>query len=485
MICKFCSAQIADDCELCPECGKPLNQEPDTQEVTEEAVVAETADAAEEAVATPVEENAEIPKVNKKLLVRIAHIAAAVLGLGLLAFVLLVALGVLDLKRADKDAAGTADILYSSNYCVEDEEAAKRANDVVATMGDAKLTNAQLQIYYRMQVLDFVNYFGSYLSTIGMDISLPLSEQTCYYDDMMTWEQYFIDAAIKTWENYQGMVLEAESNGFTLSEEYETELASIPELLETQATDGNYESVDAMLKELLGPGCTVDEYVAYIRLNAIANEYYAAEYEKLMPSDEDVELYFEENEASFTGNGITKESGLVSSVRHILVCPKKDESTDETTPTASTDPTQATEDTGFTEAQWNACYAEAERILEEWKSGEATEDSFAALVPVYSEDGGSLNTGGLYENIDPTSSYVENFLNWAVDMNRQPGDTGIVQTEYGYHIMYFVSGKPYWIEAARTQLLSERTNEFLEEIKARFTAKIRFDKVALSQLELA
>ena len=51
---------------------------------------------------------------------------------------------------------------------------------------------------------------------------------------------------------------------------------------------------------------------------------------------------------------------------------------------------------------------------------------------------GKPNNGGLYENIIPSSSYVENFLNWAIDDARYVGETGIVETEYGYHVMYFV-----------------------------------------------
>jgi hypothetical protein len=36
------------------------------------------------------------------------------------------------------------------------------------------------------------------------------------------------------------------------------------------------------------------------------------------------------------------------------------------------------------------------------------------------------------------SNYVENFLNWAMDAHKD-GDTGIVETEYGYHIMFYSS----------------------------------------------
>lgn len=32
---------------------------------------------------------------------------------------------------------------------------------------------------------------------------------------------------------------------------------------------------------------------------------------------------------------------------------------------------------------------------------------------------------------------VEDFENWCFDASRQVGDTGIVESTYGYHVMYF------------------------------------------------
>ena len=46
---------------------------------------------------------------------------------------------------------------------------------------------------------------------------------------------------------------------------------------------------------------------------------------------------------------------------------------------------------------------------------------------------------GLYSDISADSSYVESFEAWAIDPARTVGETGIVETEYGYHIMYFSS----------------------------------------------
>ena len=89
----------------------------------------------------------------------------------------------------------------------------------------------------------------------------------------------------------------------------------------------------------------------------------------------------------------------------------------------------------YSDAEKNEAKAAAELLLAKWQSGEATEESFAELANKESDDGDGT-TGGLYENINPSSNYVTNFLNWALE-DHKPGDTGIIETEYGYHVMYF------------------------------------------------
>ena len=64
-------------------------------------------------------------------------------------------------------------------------------------------------------------------------------------------------------------------------------------------------------------------------------------------------------------------------------------------------------------------------------------DSFAALAKEKSKDTGSAADGGLISGITSSANYVESFRNWATDSSRKVGDTGIVESEYGYHIMYY------------------------------------------------
>ena len=79
----------------------------------------------------------------------------------------------------------------------------------------------------------------------------------------------------------------------------------------------------------------------------------------------------------------------------------------------------------------------ADEILAEFDAGDKTAESFGALAKEYTDDSNG-DEGGLYENIMP-GQMVTAFNDWCFDESRQPGDTGIVETTYGVHVMYFDS----------------------------------------------
>ena len=90
--------------------------------------------------------------------------------------------------------------------------------------------------------------------------------------------------------------------------------------------------------------------------------------------------------------------------------------------------------TTYSDEEKATAKAAADEIYNEWKNGAATEESFAALANEKSDDGDGT-TGGLVENVYPGRT-VPNFENWCFS-DRKIGDTDIVESEYGYHIMFY------------------------------------------------
>ena len=151
--------------------------------------------------------------------------------------------------------------------------------------------------------------------------------------------------------------------------------------------------------------------------------------------------------------GRAREDEVSGDVRHILVAAEQDE--------GATVPT---------EEQYEAAKAKAEELLEQWKSGEATEESFAELAKAESADPGSAENGGLYEKVSSASGFIADFANWATDPERKAGDTGLVKntasSTKGWHIMYFVGqNEPLWKTNTRNSMANEETTQWMEELE--------------------
>ncbi len=121
-----------------------------------------------------------------------------------------------------------------------------------------------------------------------------------------------------------------------------------------------------------------------------------------------------------------------------------------------------------TEEELSAAEKKANDILaqvNEAKDKEDFVDKFTELVIDNSAETGSLSNGGLYENVSEGDMVAE-FNDWLFDESRKTGDTGVVKTQYGYHVMYFVGdGNEAWQLTAESNLKNDKFEEDLEALK--------------------
>ena len=362
------------------------------------------------------------------------------------------------------------DVTCKGSYTASDADVIAARDTVVATAGEYELTVGQLQVYYWMQVREFLSQYGSYLSYFGLDYTHGLDAQLCPAVEGQTWQQYFLSQALLCWQSYQSMAAEAEKNGVEMPAEYREEMNSLSDELAQSAESSGFDSVDALVTAMLGGAATYDDYAGFLNLYYEGLGYYAQVTESYSVTDAEIEAYFDENAASYAENGIDKDDVLVN-VRHILIMPE-----------GATSDTIRTEE--FPEEAWAASEQRAKDVLEMWKTGEMTEDSFAALAREHSEDDGSKANGGLYEDVSEGQMVAE-FNDWCFDAGRQPGDFDIVKTDFGYHIMYFCQSRPQWKDYAREDLLARMTNDFVAETADRYPLAVSYDKILLAFVDLA
>ena len=464
MNCKKCQHELEEGVTLCPKCGTE-NSEP--------------------AVQTPTEE--------KKI--GFGKIALA-LGILVALLVLLAAMilggqdtsagdtetsdAVTELTEADEAVDATApadtglnDATCKGTYTVSDEELLSNLDAVVATMGDEEMTVADLQVYYWLQVREFLNstdfYYLCYYYGV-IDYTQPLDTQICYYDETLTWQQYFVDCAIDAWQEFTAMAVAAEENDVEMLAELREELDGMAEALEETALTNGFADTQALLEYNMGPGATYEAYAKYLEAYYLGYSYYLQQCEAVTPTEEEVTSYFAENEAYFTELGVSKDTRTID-VRHVLIMPEGG-TYDETTLT-----------TTYSDDEWAAAEAQAQALLDAWLAGDATEDTFAQMANENSADSDGTD-GGLYTGV--TEGYmVTEFNDWCFDESRQVGDYGLVKTTYGWHIMYF-SGEDYvWYTTAEEELLYTRINEVMDAAVVKYELITNYSAMILGYLDLA
>lgn len=492
--CHYCGEEFDEELTVCPACGKeqpenaPAAEEaaasPDTpqESAAEEAAPLENAQSASETA--PVEEAPNAPEEGSANAPQAAPVkkgitSASAIALGVAVVLLLTAiLAVLILDGKDKqkqlevpESTGVAesaeateatettetteateatvpadgnpdDVTCKGSYTVSDEEAKAANGDIVATAGDSTLTNGQLQILYWRSVQNFYAQYGTYAQYFGLDHTQSMDTQVCGVADGLTWEQYFLQDALNNWTIFEAVARQAREAGFRMSDENREQMNTMEDGLLETATNNGFEDTAAMIERNFSAGATLEDYKSFWEMYFLSSDYYNEITGSFAPTAEEIAEYFNTHEAEYADNGLDKTTSSVD-VRHILILPE-----------GATVETVTTEE--FSDEAWAAGEQKAQEILDQWLSGDKTEDSFATLANENSADTGSNTNGGLYENVYP-GQMVSAFNNWCFDENRKAGDTGIVETSYGYHVMYFVgqSDETYREYLIKNDLTSE------------------------------
>ena len=424
-------------------------------------------------------------------------------------------------------------------------------NLTALNINGTKYTAVDLQYYYN-------SIYNEQERNYAFDSSTSVKRQV--YDETtgQTWYDHLMDLAVEQLTRNTALAQQAQSEGYTLSEDAQNAMAATLAQLDTVWISSNMSSRDAFLRANFGSYINYDRFVSLINLEFTATDYAQSKLDAIEHPESDYQTYYQEHadeldtvtfsqitfrarvpSTDSDGNAIQRtdaetaaaleelkpeqkalaeevrskleqgadvedlieeyseqlytstvsrgytsadltyfpynewllesgrregditvvesdagasayyyyvvrfegrdlDEGRTNTVRHLLV-----RAGDSNT----TDPTQE---------QYDEAEEKATSLLNEWKAGEKTEDSFAALVSANTNDTASASTGGLYADITSTSGYTEAFRDWATDPARKEGDVDLVKTEFGWHIMYYVSNNdPIWRQSVTAALQNQ------------------------------
>lgn len=387
-------------------------------------------------------------------------------------------------------------------------------------------TAADVNYYYHNAYNSFVSQNSGQVSYY-FDTSKDLREQDCSFADG-TWFDYFAAQAFHTMDQISALAQKAKAEGFEAKDAEDNALATDYSYIDSYAAMQGYTRAQ-YLKGVFGSTMTAKVFERNVRLVALAEAYRDAYMDSLTYGDAEIQAAYDADPTAYQSVDIefivftyTAEADATDEQKAALL--------DETKETAQAaldryadgeafdalaedlggtyyhqshasrsvysemlnwafDDARQSRDTTVVPYGSNGYYAVvfhsrtindyhpvsvrhilvdteeiANSVLEQYLAGEQTEEAFGALAAQYSGDSNAAS-GGLYEDI-ALGQMVEPFETWCFDGSRQSGDTGIVETEYGYHVMYFVSTNPleYWKVDAQNDLRSADFSEWIEAL---------------------
>ena len=355
---------------------------------------------------------------------------------------------------------------------------------VVARLDGAELTDGELAVWYWAAVAQYRRSGAE----IAPDFDRPLDTQVCQLDSSVgSWQQYFLRQALAAWHGSQALMLRAAAEPIPTEEAYQPNAttharcmtgkpataflygyqktyahntmhqAYLDDMLvhlDRLAQEGGYESADALAEEAFG--CSVQT------LTRVAQQYNSSymyltflQYD-LEVTAQEAEDWYVQNQADYEAAGITRESGNYVDIRHVLLIPE-----------------------GQSQEQWDACRQQAEKLLYNWQhTTRETEANFAELAYRNSQDTGTAISGGGYSRLRQGQLLPE-LDAWCFDAARLPGDTTVVTTDQGVHILYFSGAVPVWQAAAEADLLMQRQMAPMAAAKEQYPAQVDYSAIVL------
>ena len=305
------------------------------------------------------------------------------------------------------------------------------------TIGGTEVSAFEFDFNYYSIYLNISAYLAyGYLPTNAADGSLDLTA-ICGMEgyETLTWEEYLFEETEKQIQDsyiFEDLALAA---GMTLSAEDQEIVASYYEKIQTQA-DMYGLSFDDFLKSMFGVHASKEMLDPVLNRLILFNTYLMDLREGYTFTDAELEAYYAEHQASYLNIDIP-------TVRHILFKATVGVS-------GAVDATE--EELAAAEALANAAFMKI-----------TTYDDMVAIGDAALADGSAAEAT---EYTFKPGEMVAPFEEWSYDTTRVPGDKGIVQTEYGFHVMYFVSEEKDWIVDAKNNLTEEKIMAFRIEQEA-------------------
>lgn len=292
-------------------------------------------------------------------------------------------------------------------------------NNYVAKVGNKKISKAEYT-YYLMNLKDQVEQ--------GQNFADEAARKAFWEGktpDGVTWEEYVRNAALQFAKQNEILLEKAKESGLQLTKEEKDYVKQESDSFISQYGQGKRIEADKQMKSIYG--ITLAQYESILKDQILISKYYNNEQNNIQSkiTDDEINKYYQDN---------PKEFDKVT-VRHILF--------------ATVD---ITTQQPLSQDKQDEAKAKAEETLQRVRAGE----DMVTLAKELSQDPAVSQNEGKYVFAE-TDNYDQDFKNWA--FSAKVGDTGIVKSSYGYHVMKLEDRSVVSLNDARDQIKSSITSK--------------------------
>lgn len=305
------------------------------------------------------------------------------------------------------------------------------------TINGVTVPAAEYDFYYYTIYSNYAQYasYGA-VPTSAADGSFDLAAACSLAGyETKTWGDYIKDSALKQLQDTYILAAYAAEAGMTITEAGQSTIDSFYTSVQTYA-DSSSLSLDAYLTTMYGDQISKATLDPIIVRYLVAGDFMTSLEKDYTFTDAELQTFYTANADSYTNTDLPK-------VRHILYWA----------------PAGIASTTDATAEELAAAKAAADATLAQVKSY----DDMVALGDTALADASATESA---EYTVATGDMVAEFETWCYDTARKPGDTGIVQTEYGYHVMFYVGSEKDWTTDAISALTTEKYEAYMTEQEA-------------------
>ena len=284
------------------------------------------------------------------------------------------------------------------------------SHSTAATVGTHSLTPAMVNYYYR----NAVSSMSSYASYLGLDVNSSLTTQVYNEETGETWADLLLDQALTQAAQVYAIYDEAVANGYTLTEDDQSQIDTVLSSYELSASASGYGSVNAFLAANYGAGSSAESFREFLTVNTIAENYSAKVNSDFTYTADDLAAEYEADPAEY--NTYTYRQFLITDSLF-----------------QTDDGTELTEDE----------LAEKKEALAA-EMAASTEGDEQAFIDAAYENASESNKDSYADESYTLRSYTGSSitdaqLEWLSDSARQTGDTTAIDADGSWYVLYYIS----------------------------------------------